>query len=151
MASSSLAHMALDRLQTQRFELKYLVREETALAIRRFVSCYLKPDEFAAISPNYSYPVHSLYLDSPDLSTYQSVQAREKTRFKLRIRYYSASDTAVYLEIKRRTNEVISKMRAKVRREAVDAVLSGRPPQPRHLAATDARDVAALNEFCRLM
>jgi hypothetical protein len=143
--------MAKDRLQTQRFELKYLVREETAQAIRRFVSCYLKPDEFAANLANYSYPVHSLYLDSPDLHTYQAVQCGEKNRFKLRIRYYSDDDKSVYFEIKRRTNEVISKMRAKVRREAVQPLLSGQPPQLSHLVAPDARHFVALQEFCRLM
>lgn len=142
--------MVIDRLQTQRFELKYLVREETALAIRRYLSCYLKPDEFAANLPEYTYPVHSLYLDSADLATYQAVQAGEKNRFKLRIRYYSETDHAVYFEIKRRTNEVISKMRAKVRREAVQPLLSGRPPQLRHLASPDPREFAALQEFCRL-
>ena len=143
--------MATDRLQTQRFELKYLVKEETAQAIRRFVSCHLKPDEYAATRPNYSYPVHSLYLDSPELTTYQAVQCGEKNRFKLRIRYYSDNDPTVYFEIKRRTNEVISKMRAKVRREAVQPLLSGEPPQLRHLASPDGRQLAALQEFCRLM
>ena len=143
--------MATDRLQTQRFELKYLVREETALALRRFVSCYLKPDEFAASLPNYSYPVHSLYLDSPDLATYQAVQCGEKNRFKLRIRYYSDTQSSVYFEIKRRTNDVISKMRAKVKREAVQVLLNGQPPQLRHLASPDGKQLAALQEFCRLM
>jgi hypothetical protein len=143
--------MATDRLQTQRFELKYVVREETARAIRRFVSCYLKPDEFAASLPDYSYPVHSLYLDSPDLATYQAVQCGEKNRFKLRIRYYSDNDRIVYFEIKRRTNDVISKMRAKVRREVVQSLLSGEPPQLRHLASPDGKQLAALREFCRLM
>ena len=143
--------MATDRLQTQRFELKYLVREETAQAVRRFVSCHLKPDEFAAKLPQYSYPVHSLYLDSPELSTYQAVQCGEKNRFKLRIRYYRNDDSTVYFEIKRRTNEVISKMRAKVRREAVPLLLNGQPPQLRHLATPDGRQLIALQEFCRLM
>jgi hypothetical protein len=143
--------MATDRLQTQRFELKYLVREETAVAIRRFVSCYLKPDEFAANLPDYSYPVHSLYLDSADLATYQAVQCGEKNRFKLRIRYYRDNDATVYFEIKRRTNEIISKMRAKVRREAVQALLNGHPPQLRHLASPDAKQFVALQEFCRLL
>jgi hypothetical protein len=143
--------MAKDRLQTQRFELKYLVREETALAIRRFVSCNLKPDEFAASLPNYSYPVHSLYLDSPDLATYQAVQCGEKNRFKLRIRYYSDTQSSVYFEIKRRTNDVISKMRAKVKREAVQPLLNGQPPQLRHLAEPDGKQLVALQEFCRLM
>lgn len=142
--------MANDSLQTQRFELKYLVREDTAAAVRRFVNCYLKPDEFAATRPNYSYPVHSLYLDSPELATYQAVQAGEKNRFKLRIRYYSDADQSVYFEIKRRTNEVISKCRAKVRREAVAGLLNGQAPRLEHLAAPSGRDLAALQEFCRL-
>lgn len=146
-----LTIMATDRLQTQRFELKYLVREETALEIRRFVSCYLKPDEFAASLPNYSYPVHSLYLDSPDLATYQAVQCGEKNRFKLRIRYYSDTQSSVYFEIKRRTNDVISKMRAKVRRESVQPLLNGKPPQLRDLASPDGKQLVALQEFCRLM
>jgi hypothetical protein len=141
----------MDRLQTQRFELKYLVSEQTARAVRQFVRCYLKPDDFAATLPNNAYPVHSLYLDSPDLMTYQAVQTGEKNRFKLRIRYYSDHDETVYFEIKRRTNDVISKMRAKVRREAVQPLLSGEPPQLRHLAKPDGRQLFALQEFCRLM
>lgn len=143
--------MATDRLQTQRFELKYLISNEKAWAVRRFVGCYLKPDEFAANQQDFSYPVHSLYLDSPDLTTYQAVQCGEKNRFKLRIRYYRDNDETVYFEIKRRTNEVISKMRAKVRREAVQALLNGHPPQLRHLAKPDAKQFVALQEFCRLM
>jgi hypothetical protein len=142
--------MAIDRIQTQRFELKYVVREDVALAIRRFVSCHLKPDEFAASLPENSYPVHSLYMDSEELETYQAVQCGEKNRFKLRIRYYSEADAVVYFEIKRRTNDVISKLRAKVRREAVEALLSGHPPQLRHLAKPDGRQLIALQEFCRL-
>lgn len=143
--------MATDKLQTQRFELKYLVREETARAVRQFIAGYLKPDDFAASLPNRSYPVHSLYLDSPDLHTYQAVQTGEKNRFKLRIRYYGDDDEHVFFEIKRRTNEIVTKLRAKVRRDAVPALLSGQPPQLRHLAAPDARHYHALLEFCRLM
>lgn len=143
--------MAIDRLQTQRFELKYLVSEATARAVRQFVACHLKPDEFAATQPGNAYPVHSLYLDSPDLATYQAVQSGEKNRFKLRIRYYTERDEFVYFEIKRRTNDVISKMRAKVRREAVQPLLAGQPPRLSHLARPDGRQLVALQEFCRLM
>jgi len=142
--------MATDKLQTQRFELKYLVREETARAVRQYLRSYLKLDDFAANFPDYAYPVHSLYLDSPDLATYQAVQTGEKNRFKIRIRYYSDSDETVYFEIKRRTNEIISKMRAKVRRDAVQPLLAGAPPQLKHLAKPDAKHFFALQEFCRL-
>lgn len=141
----------MDRLQKQRFELKYLVSEETARAVRQFVRCYLKPDEFAADRPDFSYPVHSLYLDSSDLTTYQAVQCGEKNRFKLRIRYYGAKDQVVHFEIKRRTNDIISKCRASVRREFVQPLLAGTPPQLRHLAKPDGKQLAALQEFCRLM
>lgn len=143
--------MATDRLQLQRFELKYLVTEKTARAVRQFVRCYLKPDDFAATLPDYSYPVHSVYLDSPDLTTYQAVQCGDKNRFKLRIRYYSERDETVYLEIKRRTNDCIHKQRAKVRRDTVQALLDGQPPQLRHLAAPNAKQLVALQEFCRLV
>jgi hypothetical protein len=95
--------------------------------------------------------VHSLYLDSPDLATYQAVQTGEKNRFKLRIRYYTENDASVYFEIKRRTNEVISKMRAKVRRDAVRPLLAGEPPRLSHLTKPDGKQLAALQEFCRLM
>jgi hypothetical protein len=143
--------MGNQRFQHQRFELKYLVTEERALAMRRFVSCHLKPDDYAAARADYSYPVHSLYLDSPDLTTYQAVQSGEKNRFKLRVRHYTADDTAIHFEIKRRTNEIISKLRATVHRDSVQPLLSGRPPQLADLVKPDGRDLAALQEFCRLM
>lgn len=143
--------MPADRLQTQRFELKYLISEATARKARQFIRCYLKPDDFAANLPGHAYPVHSLYLDSPDLATYQAVQTGEKNRFKLRIRYYSDTDEAVHFEIKRRTNEVISKFRATVHRRYVQPILAGEPPQLRHLVKPTPKQLTALQEFCRLM
>lgn len=144
--------MAVDKLQLQRFEMKYLMSEEKALAIRRFLRSYLKPDDFAASLPNFSYPVHTLYLDSPDLATYQAVQCGDRNRFKLRIRYYDDTpDAPVFFEIKRRMNDCIGKRRANVRRDAVEAILSGRPPSMSQLAKPDARQLVALQEFCRLM
>ncbi len=144
--------MSADKAQLQRFEMKYLVSEEKALALRRFLRSYMKPDDFAATLPNYSYPVHSLYLDSPDLATYQAVQCGDRNRFKLRIRYYAETPEApVFFEVKKRMNECIGKKRAKVRRDAVEALLAGRPPQMAHLARPDAKQLVALQEFCRLM
>ena len=143
--------MPTDRLQTQRFELKYLVTESTARAVQQFVRCYLKPDEFAATLPGYSYPVHSLYLDSAALMTYQAVQCGEKNRFKLRIRYYCDTDEVVFFEIKRRMNDSIQKQRANVLRTAVRPLLNGEPPQLRHLAKPSGKQLAALQEFCRLL
>ena len=62
--------MAADRMQQSRFELKYLISEDMALKVRDFVRCYLDFDENSVGKPNYSYPVHSLYLDSDRLQLY---------------------------------------------------------------------------------
>src|SRR6266851_9666001 len=111
--------MRRDRIQQQRFELKYLVPEATALQVRDFVRSYLEMDEFSVGRPNYSYPVHSLYVDSDDLKLYWRTINGDKNRFKLRLRDYSISpDTPVFFEIKRRTNNCILKQRGGVRQDA---------------------------------
>src|SRR5688572_26717095 len=95
--------------QLQRFELKYLVTETTARAMRQFVRCYLKPDEFAGRSADFSYAVHTLYLDSPDLALYGATNNGDKNRFKLRVRFYdNGADAPAFFEVKRRRNECIS-------------------------------------------
>ena len=38
--------MAADRMQQQRFELKYLITEEMALKVRDFVRCYIDFDDY---------------------------------------------------------------------------------------------------------
>src|SRR6185369_4340800 len=104
--------MGPDRMQQQRFELKYLITEKVALAVRDFVSSYLEIDEYGASRPNLSYPVHSLYLDSAGLRTYHTTVNGTKNRFKLRLRYYDDRlETPVFFEIKRRMNNCILKQR----------------------------------------
>src|SRR5258708_13033346 len=79
--------MAQDhRLQAQRFELKYLIDETITPWIRDFVSSYLELDEYGAHWPDLAYSVHTLYLDSDDLRTFQSSINGTKNRFKLRLR-----------------------------------------------------------------
>ncbi len=144
--------MPEDRLQLQRFELKYLVREETALAVREFVRSYLELDEYGVTMPNLSYPVHSLYLDSKDLDLYHITINGDKNRFKLRLRFYDDKPSSpIFFEIKRRTNNTISKQRGAVKREAVPLLLAGHLPAPEHLWSNSPRHLAALQRFCHLM
>lgn len=144
--------MGADRFQQQRFELKYIIPDEVALAVRDFVSSHLEIDEFGATLPNLSYPVHSLYLDSPDLQLYHATINGDKNRFKLRLRFYEERpDAPVFFEIKRRMNNTITKQRGGVRREALEALLAGQLPAPAHLVSKEPRQLAALQEFCRLM
>ena len=144
--------MSQDKLQAQRFELKYIISEEVALAVRDFVSSYLEIDEFGATLPNLSYPVHSLYLDSPDMKLYKSTINGDKNRFKLRLRFYeNRADAPVFFEIKRRMNNTISKQRGGVRRDGVEGLLAGQLPNPNHLVSKEPKQLVALQNFCRLL
>jgi hypothetical protein len=145
--------MREDRAQRARREIKYLVREETAQAVRAFVSCYLEPDEFALGKVDNSYPVHSLYLDSNWLDTFRaSFVSGDRNRFKLRIRYYDNNpESPVFFEVKRRINEGIVKQRARVRREAVTALLTGESPRWEHLQSWNPQQWADLLDFWRLV
>src|SRR5437763_17097630 len=111
--------MRADRMQQSRFELKYLISENTAQRVRDFVRCYLAMDEYSVGRPNYSYPVPSLYLDSDTLEIYWRTVNGDKNRFKLRVRYYSDNQaTPVFFEIKRRLKDVILKQRGGLRQPA---------------------------------
>jgi hypothetical protein len=139
------------RLQAQRFELKYLIDEAITPGIRDFVSSYLELDEYGVGRPGLAYPVHSLYLDSDDLETYQASVNGTKNRFKLRLRYYDGqSETPVFFEIKARVDDCILKQRCGVRREAVPLLLAGQLPEPGQLFSRETRHVATLQRFCLL-
>ena len=143
--------MARDRMQKQRFELKYLISEHKALLVRDFVRSYLDFDEYSVGKPNYSYPVHSLYVDSDDLKLYWSTINGEKNRYKLRLRYYSTHlDSPVFFEIKRRMNNCIMKQRGGVRQECVPLLLKGQLPQAEHLVSRAPNQLVSLQNFCQL-
>lgn len=144
--------MNADRLQAQRFELKYRVDETIAVAIRRFVQAYLVPDDFGANREIPSYPVHSLYLDSEELALYRATVNGDIKRFKLRARYYDdRPESPVYLEIKRRADRCILKDRALVRRADAVRLIEGETPTMQHLLRAEPRQLAALRTFAQLM
>ena len=144
--------MAADRMQQSRFELKYLISEDMALKVRDFVRCYIDFDENSVGKPNYSYPVHSLYLDSDRLQMYWETINGDKNRYKLRLRYYDASPKSpVFFEIKRRMNSCIMKQRGGVRQEFVPYLLSGHLPREEHLLSKAPKQMIALQRFSELM
>src|ERR1043165_6631614 len=144
--------MVRERMQQSRFELKYLIEEEKALRVRDFVRCYLAMDEFGVGRPNYSYPVHSLYLDSDSLEIYWRTVNGDKNRYKLRLRYDSDNPTTpFFFEIKRRMKDVILKQRAGVRHEAVPLLLEGHLPEVSMLLSHDPGSLVAIQRFQQLM
>jgi len=141
-----------DKMQTSRFELKYVISEDTAQQVREYVRSFLEPDENCIGKPDFSYPVHSLYLDSDAMTTYWDTINGNKNRFKLRIRYYSDHPgSPVFCEIKRRMNNCIMKQRGGVRREAVSGILAGQLPPAEAMVSQNPKHIMALQHFCGLV
>jgi hypothetical protein len=144
--------MSRDRMQRQRFEQKYMLDENQAAALRPFLLAHMELDENGVGKPDFSYPVHSLYLDSETLATFWSTINGDKNRYKLRLRFYNDNpDSPVFFEIKRRLNNCILKQRAGVRKEAVPWLLAGHLPGPEHLLRNDSKSLIAIQNFLKLV
>jgi hypothetical protein len=142
-------HLAELTTTAQRFEYKYLVNEPDAGIIRDFVAAYMDPDKHADPASGSSYPVLTVYLDSPDMFLYYGTVQGEMNRFKLRIRYYDQrSDTPAFIEIKRRVNDVIVKQRAAVRKAAVHRIVGNCFAVPDDLDAFSGKEFGDLTRFC---
>jgi hypothetical protein len=118
--------------RSARFELKYVIEEERAVAIADYVSTYLRPSPHNGTGPIRGHSVISLYLDSPEHFFFNQANTGIKNRMKLRIRFYDGEwSRPASLEIKRRVSEVICKDRAVITREGVRQILTrGWPDQP---------------------
>jgi hypothetical protein len=140
--------------QIQRLELKYVIDEPAAVRIRRDLESYCRMDEYCAVGPGgapgavpRSYPVHTLYLDTPSLAFHRAKERGESERFKLRVRGYSGSGATVF-ELKRRSHDIIDKTRATVEPGGIEAAArgSGKPlddrPEARHFLSRFSRLVA---------
>lgn len=140
------------QMQTNRFEFKYIISERCARALRDFARSYLVPDEHADVNNNFSYAIHSLYLDGPGLPLYNATVQGLKNRFKLRIRYYDdRPENPVFFEVKRRVNDVILKSRAVVKRSSVPRLVNGGWPEMSDLSKDgDLKSYDALQRYCEL-
>jgi hypothetical protein len=119
----------------RRYECKYLITESQAEAVRRYIAPFVNVDAYAAGSPDRSYDIASIYLDSPDLRLFRESQEGVLDRIKLRIRHYSEAAAApVFLEIKRRHNRLVLKGRARLDRDAASLMLAGGVPDTSRLA-----------------
>lgn len=95
----------------QRREYKYLVDEDTAERIRRYIAGFCAVDEYAARTGG-RYLTDTLYLDTPDFASYRATMEDAGDRYKLRVRCYpSLGEGPVFLEVKRRVSESIYKTR----------------------------------------
>jgi len=112
-----------------RYEAKYVVSEQKAARIRAFCRANLSMDPYCAGRADARYPIHSIYLDSPEYQFLRGTLDKHAERAKLRIRTYRdprapAGDQAAFFEIKRKSHGVIYKTRAKVASDLADALMT---------------------------
>lgn len=119
--------------QSGRYELKYVLDEQRAVAVANYARNYLQPSEHNGTGPVIGHPVISLYMDSPDFFLFRQASTGHKNRIKLRIRFYDNEwKRPAFLEVKRRVNDVICKDRAMISREGVREMLAGGWPHMSH-------------------
>lgn len=138
--------------QQQRFEIKYLVDERTASAIRGMLSEYLSLDDYCRDKPGLSYVNHSIYLDTPRWQYYVDSIEENPHRYKLRARFYDdASSKPAYIEIKRRSGDLITKRRAALPIEKTRAILQGEGPTTGWLSDECQGQARTIWDFQELM
>lgn len=139
------------KMQSARFEMKYIVQDEQVDDIRRYLLSKLVMDENNSPDRPQGYPVCSLYLDSPSLYLYGQTLQGSKNRFKLRMRFYDDDQSGpAFLEIKRRETEIIRKKRAACTRLGALQVLKGAHPHRSMLFKNRDSDFDSLKAFSRL-
>ncbi|MFO1077751.1 MAG: polyphosphate polymerase domain-containing protein [Planctomycetota bacterium] len=132
-----------------RHECKFAVPEAVAARVLHRVRPFVRPDPHAETRPGHTYPIASLYLDDEVRSLYRETIEGRAQRFKLRIRAYDdAPDSLVFLEVKRRRDRVVQKLRCPVPRTALPALLGGTDPDVPGLRPSHR---PALREFLRLL
>ena len=112
-----------------RREFKYLLTPAQVEALEHRLRPWCTLD--ANLGPTGTYPIRSLYLDTFDLRLYHANDLETHDRFKVRVRTYPrVADGRVFLEIKRRTGDVIRKWRRRIAPErwAQVAAARGAPP-----------------------
>jgi hypothetical protein len=136
------------RTRFRRYECKYVVSEETAAAVSRYIRPYVAEDPYAKDSPDRSYDIMSLYMDSPDLRLFRETEEGLLDRIKLRIRRYDYELASnAFLEIKRRHNRLVTKDRARMSTSAVEYLLAGGAPDMSNLPDGQRASYDAFTEY----
>jgi hypothetical protein len=127
-----------------RREYKYLIDEEQAAAIKKYIDGICAIDPYA-VHTGGRYLIDTLYLDSPQLHIYRATIEDSPDRFKLRIRNYpSLAGGPVFFEVKRRVSDSILKTRGHYRGNWQD-ILHGATPEV--LATIDAKQRKGIDNF----
>jgi hypothetical protein len=119
--------MVADPGQIRRHELKYLITEAQAVAMREHIRPFFAVDRHVPEGAA-GYTVNNVYLDTHDLRFYHHVKTRRLRRFKPRVRYYGHElGDWLWLEVKSKHGRTVWKDRRRVPVDDWPAVLFAPP------------------------
>ncbi|MBD3224485.1 MAG: VTC domain-containing protein [Caldithrix sp.] len=110
-----------------RLEYKFLLPNEKLNPLRERLMPYVRLDTFSQERPDKHYTVRSIYFDTLRLKHYNDKIEGIRTRKKVRIRAYNTlqADHPVFLEIKRKYENYISKDRSILKFDQLEQFLEG--------------------------
>ena len=109
----------VDILAMSRYEMKYVLTKAQLDHLKKFLSLYMKVDEYGKTS------VASIYYDTPDRRIIRNSIEKPAYKEKIRLRSYGLAnkDSKVFLELKRKVCGVVYKRRISLKEDEVDSVL----------------------------
>lgn len=129
-----------------RQELKYVIPQSLADRIALYARSYCDPDTSLPAGQT-EYRITNLYLDSPDLQLLWEKKTLRWARMKARIRTYGErAEGPVFVELKRRYGEVVSKTRTKAPRETWATLIN--TPTALNPALFPNSKIDVLEDFC---
>ncbi len=133
-----------------RFEHKYLVTDQVAVAVRNAIRPHLAIDAHTPPDSVRGYAVHSLYFDTPALDFYRQTREGVKQRVKLRVRFYDQDPGGVaFVEVKEKNDGQVFKRRYRTDKPLVESMLHDPQCEPIGHALSNGARGTALEEFCR--
>jgi hypothetical protein len=115
-------------MNSSRLEYKYLVPLSQLEAVRSAIKPFVRLDKYSQGRQNNEYTIRSAYFDTPVMDCYEEKIDGVKVRKKYRIRGYNElnSDGIVFLEIKRKYRNFISKNRAPIYNKDLENLFDSR-------------------------
>ena len=110
-----------------RYEMKYLVTAEQRRAIMGMMNKFMEPDEYGRST------ICNIYYDTPDMRLVRRSIEKPVYKEKLRVRCYgtASADDKVFVELKKKYDEVVYKRRVSMRESEAENYLEGRNDSPK--------------------
>jgi len=110
-----------------RYEMKYLVTAEQRRELMRLMERYMEPDEFGRST------ICNIYYDTPDMRLARRSIGKPVYKEKLRVRCYgtASAEDKVFVELKKKYDEVVYKRRVSMCEEQAEKYLAGNCSAPK--------------------